>query len=78
MSVNAGKHHFWEYCPCRYSPVNIGKYRWQIPVANTAGKCQRPTLVIVIQEADVRKPIPCNDMIVINAEYSPNIILYRL
>ena len=45
MPVNAGKRHFWEYCPCRYLPVNTGgKYRWQIPVANTAGKCHRPTL----------------------------------
>ena len=33
MPVNAGKRHFWEYCPCRY-----------LPVANTAGKCHRPTL----------------------------------
>ena len=28
MPVNAGKCHFWEYCPCRYLPVNTGdKYR---------------------------------------------------
>ena len=33
MPVNAGKRHFWEYCPRRYLP------------ANTAGKCHRPTLV---------------------------------
>ena len=32
MPVNAGKRHYWEYCPCRYLPVN------------TAGKCHRPTL----------------------------------
>ena len=32
MPVNAGKRHFWEYCPRRYLP------------ANTAGKCHRPTL----------------------------------
>ena len=35
MPVNAGKCHFWEYCPCRYLPVNTG------------GKCHRPTLLKV-------------------------------
>ena len=34
MPVNAGKRHFWEYCPRRY-----------LPVANTASKCHRPTLL---------------------------------
>ena len=36
MPVNAGKRHFWEYCPCRYLPVNTG------------GKCHRLTLRTIL------------------------------
>ena len=31
MPVNAGKRYFWEYCPCRYLPVNAtGQPCWVV------------------------------------------------